>query len=552
MEGQSADPKSIAIQHRLDSREERAVPLYAQGDGPLGPRSSNSMGVNEAPSSAILVTSSQEPRRRGNSAARQDEQLSQIHNPLDEMSPSMLSRVNGTSRPRRTSSLSLQGPPNAMLRYETDVGISLRDPQMTAHATHGQYSSRRSSDALAYSEVLAPRWQPDAEVTFCPICKTQFSFFVRKHHCRKCGRVVCNSCSPHRITIPHQYIVQPPLGGVSMTTVSEFSRPGAESTGAGSSGEVTTLGGGERVRLCNPCVPDPNVAPPQPSPNNLHPLYSPNRQGRSASAASSFANFQRQSAPGRDDLMTFQEALRNDPRRSDILNSGSLPRASYNNQIYGPRLQESWEARSRSSTVSGASHNSEDMRALRNRIRGRNPKPPSSTSSESHTDPRSENATPMPGSSSATRDDTRHSAVPEEDSCWICGQELASRILPDWENQRSIHVSSCVDRATQGPSSQPAHSSPAPADNGATAEGPDNTSTVSLTSSYRQSGLFAYTASEKDCVDDAECTICLEDFEVGADMGRLECLCRFHYMCIKRWWEKKDGQCPVHQPPSDC
>lgn len=34
------------------------------------------------------------------------------------------------------------------------------------------------------SDIILPRWQPDAEVTFCPICHTQFSIFVRKHHCR--------------------------------------------------------------------------------------------------------------------------------------------------------------------------------------------------------------------------------------------------------------------------------------------------------------------------------------------------------------------------------
>ena len=34
------------------------------------------------------------------------------------------------------------------------------------------------------SDFQVPRWQPDAEVTYCPICHTQFSFFVRKHHCR--------------------------------------------------------------------------------------------------------------------------------------------------------------------------------------------------------------------------------------------------------------------------------------------------------------------------------------------------------------------------------
>lgn len=33
-------------------------------------------------------------------------------------------------------------------------------------------------------EFVLPRWQPDAEVTYCPICHTQFSIFIRKHHCR--------------------------------------------------------------------------------------------------------------------------------------------------------------------------------------------------------------------------------------------------------------------------------------------------------------------------------------------------------------------------------
>lgn len=35
--------------------------------------------------------------------------------------------------------------------------------------------------------------------------------------------------------------------------------PGVE----GSISDFSVLGGGERVRLCNPCVPDPNTTPPQ-------------------------------------------------------------------------------------------------------------------------------------------------------------------------------------------------------------------------------------------------------------------------------------------------
>lgn len=65
--------------------------------------------------------------------------------------------------------------------------------------------------------------------------------------------------------------------------------------------------------------------------------------------------------------------------------------------------------------------------------------------------------------------------------------------------------------------------------------------------SQRRTGVFPYQATEKDCVDDAECTICLEEFEVAVEMGRLECFCRFHLRCIRQWFENHPGQCPVHQ-----
>ena len=45
--------------------------------------------------------------------------------------------------------------------------------------------------------------------------------------------------------------------------------------------------------------------------------------------------------------------------------------------------------------------------------------------------------------------------------------------------------------------------------------------------------MLTYLATEKDCVGEggegeAECVICFEEFEQGVEMGRLECLCRFH------------------------
>ena len=69
----------------------------------------------------------------------------------------------------------------------------------------------------------------------------------------------------------------------------------------------------------------------------------------------------------------------------------------------------------------------------------------------------------------------------------------------------------------------------------------------------RTTGILVYHATEKDCQSadgegEAECVICFEEFAVGDEMGRLECLCRFHRKCIRQWWEMKGpGVCPVHQ-----
>ncbi|XP_078590684.1 zinc finger FYVE domain-containing protein 26-like isoform X2 [Branchiostoma floridae x Branchiostoma japonicum] len=46
------------------------------------------------------------------------------------------------------------------------------------------------------------QWVPDEDVTHCMVCKfEQFGMFNRRHHCRRCGRVVCYSCSGHKVLV---------------------------------------------------------------------------------------------------------------------------------------------------------------------------------------------------------------------------------------------------------------------------------------------------------------------------------------------------------------
>ncbi|KFP33761.1 Zinc finger FYVE domain-containing protein 26, partial [Colius striatus] len=46
------------------------------------------------------------------------------------------------------------------------------------------------------------QWIPDDTETICMVCKTErFTMFNRRHHCRRCGRLVCSSCSTKKMAI---------------------------------------------------------------------------------------------------------------------------------------------------------------------------------------------------------------------------------------------------------------------------------------------------------------------------------------------------------------
>ncbi|EDV28823.1 expressed hypothetical protein [Trichoplax adhaerens] len=51
----------------------------------------------------------------------------------------------------------------------------------------------------------SPVWIPDNEAPECMACKkTKFTAIKRRHHCRKCGYVVCSNCSSNKLLLKHQ------------------------------------------------------------------------------------------------------------------------------------------------------------------------------------------------------------------------------------------------------------------------------------------------------------------------------------------------------------
>eukprot|EP00009_Paramoeba_aestuarina_P014918 CAMPEP_0201531454 /NCGR_PEP_ID=MMETSP0161_2-20130828/47660_1 /ASSEMBLY_ACC=CAM_ASM_000251 /TAXON_ID=180227 /ORGANISM="Neoparamoeba aestuarina, Strain SoJaBio B1-5/56/2" /LENGTH=579 /DNA_ID=CAMNT_0047934371 /DNA_START=171 /DNA_END=1907 /DNA_ORIENTATION=- len=41
----------------------------------------------------------------------------------------------------------------------------------------------------------APVWIPDGDAKTCMLCPVKFTTFNRRHHCRRCGKLVCGACS---------------------------------------------------------------------------------------------------------------------------------------------------------------------------------------------------------------------------------------------------------------------------------------------------------------------------------------------------------------------
>ena len=51
-------------------------------------------------------------------------------------------------------------------------------------------------------DFVPPRWVLDEEVTCCQSCKCEFDWVNRRHHCRHCGNIYCDSCSSLRSLLP--------------------------------------------------------------------------------------------------------------------------------------------------------------------------------------------------------------------------------------------------------------------------------------------------------------------------------------------------------------
>ncbi|KAI9486747.1 MAG: FYVE zinc finger-domain-containing protein [Benjaminiella poitrasii] len=76
-------------------------------------------------------------------------------------------------------------------------------------------SSAASTTSTANNIGLLPRsqrvWEMDRQVPDCRRCHRRFNFLVRRHHCRRCGQIVCDRCSSNRIRLSVEELIEDPM-----------------------------------------------------------------------------------------------------------------------------------------------------------------------------------------------------------------------------------------------------------------------------------------------------------------------------------------------------
>ncbi|OWR53816.1 hypothetical protein KGM_204158 [Danaus plexippus plexippus] len=109
-----------------------------------------------------------------------------------------------------------QNAVDALLRYYAEKALDMRNPRNRSSSPPKPWddSLLQSIDSINIESASKPfvmpehvpnkkQWVEDYSTDRCMMCKISiFSMIIRRHHCRRCGRLVCHGCSRNRMQVP--------------------------------------------------------------------------------------------------------------------------------------------------------------------------------------------------------------------------------------------------------------------------------------------------------------------------------------------------------------
>uniref|UniRef100_A0A669EVT6 RUN and FYVE domain containing 1 n=1 Tax=Oreochromis niloticus TaxID=8128 RepID=A0A669EVT6_ORENI len=112
-----------------------------------------------------------------------------------------LQREQDNSTELRTQLQQLQGLHSVSISQTHTQHVSGYENLCRFHLS--QRSKLKMEDFKEVNKALKGHaWLKDDEATQCKQCQKEFSISRRKHHCRNCGDIYCNSCSSNELALP--------------------------------------------------------------------------------------------------------------------------------------------------------------------------------------------------------------------------------------------------------------------------------------------------------------------------------------------------------------
>eukprot|EP00037_Helgoeca_nana_P028500 m.335434 g.335434 ORF g.335434 m.335434 type:complete len:254 (+) comp27770_c0_seq5:171-932(+) len=94
-------------------------------------------------------------------------------------------------------------PAGELYRVRLDATVEGREPpDRLSDDREAQFLSDIEMETARQKPKESPDWTPDGSSACCEECFVKFNVFRRRHHCRRCGRLVCDKCAPKDNTKP--------------------------------------------------------------------------------------------------------------------------------------------------------------------------------------------------------------------------------------------------------------------------------------------------------------------------------------------------------------
>ncbi|CAG8833808.1 35720_t:CDS:2, partial [Racocetra persica] len=95
--------------------------------------------------------------------------------------------------------------PSTLSMSRTQTGVNMLNAQAHSLTSHNKYE-----------------WENDEDASECRRCNKKFRLWTRRHHCRRCGQVVCDQCSTARVVMSPTQVVSGPS---SSENIGQHSQP---------------------------------------------------------------------------------------------------------------------------------------------------------------------------------------------------------------------------------------------------------------------------------------------------------------------------------------